>query len=97
MRTTTRRAAQIVAIALAGAGALTAGAGPAAAGPIDSVASATRASTVSSTSTSLSSSTIVDVGSLVLREINLTRPPVICCGNLGPVADIAQQLGVCAG
>jgi hypothetical protein len=79
MRTSTRRAAQLAVTVLAGAGALAATSAPASALP-----TTTRASSTIGGST-------IDVGSLVLRDATIHLPPVICCGNLGPVASDLEQ------
>ena len=85
MRTNTRRALSLATAVLAGAGAMAASAG-----------SASAAETVSSTSAvavrGLTASQVADLTAVTIYQPG--RPPIWCCGNLGPLKDFFQGADV---
>jgi hypothetical protein len=83
MRTNTRRALTLASAVLAGAGALAATAG---------TASAAAPLTVTSARTSLSSSQIADLTALPLTTAGVVKPPVWCCGNLGLLRELFEDV-----
>ena len=82
MRTNTRRALTLATAVLAGAGALAAGSGSASAAELTASSSTTAVR-------GLTASQVADLTAVTIYQPG--RPPIWCCGNLGPLKDFFTE------